>query len=200
MKFKIQISCLFLFLLITLNSVGQKISPQIETKWSDLKMQFKNRSKIVDELAKALSRSKVDKKRIDNLKNAATSLSNHINKLSSLDSISISLAEVINVKLIQAIQQTLLAVESLPALRGSRTFSDLQMKLEGSENEIAVAITDYNNICMKYKRKDLLFHRTNQNIPTELMFLWVCVYLLIVVTLNPSSSGFHCVLLAINLG
>lgn len=170
MKFKIQISCLFLFLLITLNSVGQKISPQIETKWSDLKIQFENRSKIVNELAKALSKSKVDKKRIDNLKNTASALSNHFTKLSSLDSISISLAEVINVKLIQSIQQTLLTVESQPALRGSRTFSDLQMKLEGSENEIAVAVYDYNNICMKYKRTDLLFHRTNQNMQTEIKF------------------------------
>ena len=170
MKFKIQISYLFLFLLITLNSPGQKVSPQIETVWSDLKIQFENRSKIVNELAKALSKSKVDNKRIENLKNAATALSNHINKLSLVDSTLISLAEVINVKLIKAIQQTLLGVESQPALRGSRTFSDLQMKLEGGENEIAVAINDYNNICMKYKRSDLLFHRTNQNMPTEIKF------------------------------
>ena len=170
MKFKTQISCLFLFLLITLNLAGQKISPQIETKWSNLKMQFENRFKIVNELAKAFSGSKVDKKRIVNLKNVASALSNHFTKLSSLDSISISLAEVINVKLIQEIQQTLLAVENQPTLRDSRNFSDLQMKLEGSENEIAFAVNDYNNICMKYKRTDLLFHRTNQNMPTEINF------------------------------
>ena len=112
MRFKIQISCLFLFLLITLNSAGQNIPLQIETKKSNLKNQFENRSKIVNEFVKALSRSKVDKKRIDNLKNAASALSNHITKLIPLDSISISLAEVINVKLIQSIQQTLLEVET----------------------------------------------------------------------------------------
>lgn len=170
MKFKIQIYCLFLFLLITLNSAGQNIPLQIETKWSNLKNQFENRSKIVNEFVKALSRSKVDKKWIDNLKNAARALSNHITKLSPLDSISISFAEVINVKLIQSIQQTLLAVESQPALKALRNFSNLQMKLEGSENEIAVAVNDYNNICMEYKRSDLLFHRTNQNMPIEIKF------------------------------
>ena len=170
MNFSIRFLTLFLFLFIALHSFGQDLGPQIEVKWLDLKTQFQKRSKVVNKLTKELSKSNVDKKQTDNLKNAVFALSNHLNKLSSVDSLSISLVEVKNMNLIQAIQQALLAIERQPTLKSTRTFSDLQMQLEGCENQIAVAVNDYNSTCKKYKRTDLVFHRTNQTQATEVKF------------------------------
>jgi len=68
MTFNMRFSILFLFLLITLHSPGQDAAFQIKTKWLYLKTQLQNRAKVVNELTKALSKLKIDKKQIDNLK------------------------------------------------------------------------------------------------------------------------------------
>ena len=61
-------------------------------------------------------------------------------------------------------QDALLAIENQPRLKSTRKFIDLQMQLEGCENKIALAINDYNDICRKYKKAGLIFHRTSQKI------------------------------------
>ena len=81
---------LFLFVIITLHSTGQDATSQIKSQWLNLKGQFQNRSKVVDALTNAVIKSKVDKKKVDNLKRASADFSSHIEILNTIVSASIS--------------------------------------------------------------------------------------------------------------
>ncbi|MEO6720585.1 MAG: LemA family protein [Ferruginibacter sp.] len=161
---------LFLFVIITLHSTGQDVTSEIKSQWLNLKSEIQNRSKVVDALTNAVLKSKVDKKKVDNLKRVLTDLSGYIDTLNTLDSTSISLTEMKNIKLILAIQGLLIEIENHPTLKSTQKFANLQGQLEGCENRIAQSVNSYNDICYKYKRADLIFHRTNQKESTEIKF------------------------------
>lgn len=163
-------SILFLFVIITLHLAGQDATPQIKSQWLNLKTQIQYRSKVVDVLINAVLKSKVDKKKVDNLKRASADLSSHTDTINTINSTSISLTEMRNIKLILAIQDLLIEIENHPTLKSTQKFANLQGQLEGCENRIAQSVNNYNDICYKYKRADLIFHRTNQKESTEIKF------------------------------
>ncbi len=168
--FKMKLPILFLFVIITLHSSGQDATSQIKSKWLDLKTQIQNRSKAVDALTSAVLKSKVDKKKVENLKRASAYLSSYIDPLNIMDSTSISLTELRNIKLILAIQDVLIEIENQPTLKSTQKFANIQGQLEGCENRIAQSVNSYNDICYKYKRADLIFHKPKQRESTKIKF------------------------------
>lgn len=150
---------LFLFVIVTLHSSGQDTASLIKSKWLDLKAQIHHRSTVVDALTSTVSKSKVDKKKTDHAKKASAELCGYIESLSTMDSISISLAEMKNIKLIRAIQDILMEIENLPSQKHKPKFAVLQGQLADSESMIAQSINSYNEVCYRYKRTDLIFHR-----------------------------------------
>jgi hypothetical protein len=82
----------FFFLLVAFHSFGQDSTCQIDASWAGLKTQLQRRSNIAGNLTVVLSRSKVDKKQLNSLKESANDLCKYIDALYLRDSVAISLA------------------------------------------------------------------------------------------------------------
>lgn len=130
MTFNMRFLVLVLFIFNTLHLSGQNMPIEINTNWENVKTQFQSRAKAIGELVR-ISRAKIDKKQIDILKSAAFELSNHIDTLRLVDSISISLANEKNIKLMYAMKEVLISIDGQPVLKDTQTFFKIQMRLEG---------------------------------------------------------------------
>jgi hypothetical protein len=155
----------FFLLTIVLDLAGQDTALHINSKWSFLKTQFLNRSNVIVKLTKALSKSKVGKIQITKLKNSNNNLSLLFKTLDSPDSISISSIIEMDNELDRTLRKILGSIEQDEAFKSS--FVSLQMMLEESWQQIFSAVRDYNEICWKYKKTNLLFPFINHNKPTE---------------------------------
>lgn len=131
---------------------------------------LQKRSNTIANLTKTLSKSKVDKKQNDNLKRLAIDFSNYIDSLTSVDRPSILIVAEKDNKLRQSLIVTLIEIDSHQEIRSKQKFADIQFNLEGCENSIKNATRNYNDICRKYNRLDLLFLVDYQNKPAEIQF------------------------------
>ena len=86
------------------------------------------------------------------------------------DSISISIAAAKNKKLWQSLIVTLIEIDNHQEIKSKQKFATIQGELEGCENRIKEATRDYNDICRKYNRTDLLFLLDYQRNPNEIQF------------------------------
>lgn len=149
---------IFIILLSFQRSYGQDTTTQINTAWTNLKTQLQRRADIVNNLTSFLSKStKVDKEQLNNSKVFSIDLFKYVDTLSFIDSLSISLANNKNNRLTQALARTLASLENDTKLRSDSQLQGLFTQLEGSENRIALAKREYNEVCKEYGKTDLLF-------------------------------------------
>ncbi len=137
-------------------------SADLDHSWTKLKGEFQRRSDIIMNLLSVVNKSKeIDKDLIEEVKFAATDLSLFIDSSKVLDSLAVQTIYQKNNSLMQALgkilSKTLIMLENNPKLKSRDEYINLQMQLEGTENRIGVAKRDYNDICMKYNRLDLIF-------------------------------------------
>ena len=161
---------LFLFFVFSLHSYGQGSTLQIKSKWEQVTSLLQKRSNIINSLTKTLSTSNVDKKQNNNLKSLAIDLYNYVGSVSLVDSVSISIVAAKNNKLWKSLLVTLIEIENHQEIKSKRKFATVQGELEGCENRIKNAIRDYNDICRKYNKTDLIFLSDYQSKPTEVQF------------------------------
>ena len=163
------IQLLLLLILFSFHLQGQDSISQIKSKWDQVKSLLQKRSNILIDLTKTLSTVKVDKKQNNNLKVLAIDIYTYVDSLKSIDSLSIAKVEAKNKKVWENIIVTLIEIDTLTIIVKQK-FAPFQAKLEGCENNIKNATRDYNEICRKYNRTDLLFTLEYSNKPSEVQF------------------------------
>ena len=168
MKFTLHL--LFLFFIFSFHSYGQDSTTHLKVKWGQVTSLLQKRSNIITNLTKTLSKFKVDKKQNNNLKRLAIDFSNYVSSLRSVDGASILIAVEKDNKLRQSLIVTLIEIDDNQEIKSKQKFADIQANLEGCENSIKNATRNYNDICSKYNRLDLLFLVDYQNKPTEIQF------------------------------
>lgn len=132
---------------------------------------MQRRVDIVLNLTSLISKSsKVDKKELSNSKVFASDLFKYVDTLKSKDSISITVAYTKYTNLTQALARTIATLETDKKLRNNNEITALLMHLEGIENRIALDKREYNELCMKYNRTDLLFGSEQNEKAPEVKF------------------------------
>ena len=149
---------IILLLVLSLKCFGQPSNNLIQNNWQTLKEQVQGRSKIVNNLVRALSKSKVvDKRQLSNSKTFAEDLFNYIDTLSYRNSSSMKLVSIKNDKLLKALSWTLVTLENDPEFKAKPEVREFISQLQAIENKIAVSKREYNKICKESKRLDLSF-------------------------------------------
>ncbi len=149
---------LIILLFVYTNTNGQDSLSDVTKNWTKLKIQFEKRADILTKFANELSKSAMaDKQNLNELKSASIEFIHYIDQLNTEDSISLASAQLKNKHLNETIMKTLIQVENTK-LRTSSIYVNLQAQLEGCENRIALANREYNETCIKYNRKDLMFY------------------------------------------
>jgi len=132
MKFSIRL--LFLFFIFSFNLYGQDSTSQIKDKWKIVKSLIQRRSNIITNLTTTLSKSNVDKRQNNNLKELAIDLHDYVASLNLTDSVSVSILAVKNKKLWQSLIVTLIEVDSHQEIKSKEKFATIQGELEGCKN------------------------------------------------------------------
>jgi hypothetical protein len=150
------------FLLQSLNLFAQDES-EINQKWVALKDQFKHKTELVAEFTSKLQKSKkIDKKELEQTAFYAKEFSKTCeNKLLNKDAVSkVKLAnDLLNTHLVR----TLVNLESDFKLKTQESIISLYDKLTAIENQIFIETGNYNEICVKLNRKDLIFESRDNN-------------------------------------
>lgn len=116
----------------------------VDTAWSNVEVQYQRRADIVPQLvATVQGAANFEQKTLTDVVEArakATSVQVNPTDANSLKAFTASQGELSG-----ALSRLLVSVEAYPTLTATQGFRDLQSQLEGTENRIAVARSDYNS-------------------------------------------------------
>src|SRR5687767_2821014 len=138
----------FLLPLIAINSCRQESN--LLTAWNKLGNQFLYRVQVFEDFASHIAKMNPDDAiYVDSLKNIGLRLKGKLSKTETFDSLYVSDVKDLNKKVFGF----------LPALKSISTeeFINLQASLENVENRISLAKKQYNELCYKMNRKDLVY-------------------------------------------
>jgi hypothetical protein len=146
------------FFLITGCSNGQEDSMlYLNDAWTKLKVQLHRRNDIAANLISGISKAGFG----DSLaiKEVRTELENFTRFCENDRALDSTIVQLTKQKADKSRQLVLKAWKLLPIddPLNQESFRNLQMQLESAENRIRVAKKDFNDLCSKYNRKDLLF-------------------------------------------
>ncbi|UAY50953.1 LemA family protein [Ferruginibacter albus] len=151
-------SAFFFLLLASQNNFAQDTLHLINESWISLKKELQKHTGLVRALTQELSRSAViDKEQLKKANTSAISLYQYVDSLNSPDSVSLYVAGEKNNILTQELTNTIASLINESEFYNNEEVNKLLPELEGSENRIVVAKQVYNDICIKFKRTDLLF-------------------------------------------
>jgi hypothetical protein len=146
------------FLLITLNCFGQNSVTEIDARWDNLKMALIIRSEIFINFSDYLSKSgKINIAALKESKESASALINELNKLSSIDSLSINLINNNNIKLTNSFKKVLEELKSKETLKNKKKTIEYTMQLEGGDNRIYIEKITFNKVCRENNKTNLIF-------------------------------------------
>lgn len=124
----------------------------VDAAWSDVEVQYQRRADVVPQLvATVQGAANFEKKTLTDVVEArakATSVQVDPTNAASVAQFSASQGELSG-----ALSRLLVTVEAYPALTATQGFRDLQSQLEGTENRIAVARGDYNEVAKTWNVK-----------------------------------------------
>jgi hypothetical protein len=128
----------------------------INTNWITLKTQLQKRTDLYSSVIKTVEASanfeKSTLKLVVEAMAKVTSINVDINDPKSLEAYQNAQ------KNLQGSFSRLIALfENYPDLKTTMAFQDFQTQIEGTENRINVAKREYNDLCKKYGRNDILF-------------------------------------------
>ena len=147
-----------LLLLIAINSSGQDSSLMIA--WNKLGNQFLYRVQVLENFVSNIAKTRSIKTvQLDSLKKLKLILREKLNQKGPFDSLYIKEIKVLNKKIIGFSPFLLNSIKNDSSFISIKEFQDLQASLEGAENRIFVAQKQYNEICSKMNRTDLLYKR-----------------------------------------
>jgi LemA protein len=133
---------------VSINNGAIARQTKVEAQWSQVQNQYKRRADLVPQLVdtvKGASNYEESVLRgVTEARAAAVKSQAQISEAMPTDEEALKRYAEAQAKLGSAIRTTLYAVaEAYPQLRATQNYADLQTQLEGTENRIAVARTDY---------------------------------------------------------
>lgn len=155
---------LVIFSTIHSNVFSQQDQKTIQSSWINLKAELKRRSGIVNSISSEVNNiSKEAKLSFQKTKALSDDLLKYIDTLHADNASSITKCGNKN-KLLQAkLSEAFVILEKNGDYNKNSTLLELTTQLEGTENRIAVAIQEYNKICLEKKRADLHFDSSNSS-------------------------------------
>lgn len=144
-------------LLISGCSTGQDSPKILNDSWVKLKKELQRRSNIaLDFISDTAKLGKSDKGSADMIRSGVADFKRFIDSTKSLDSITVQLVKR------KALESTQLISDALKLRMGDSSFTtkdfrDFQTELEGAELRINWAKKDFNQLCVQFKRSDLVF-------------------------------------------
>src|SRR5262249_24237269 len=131
------------------------LQTKVEAQWSQVQNQYKRRADLVPQLVdtvKGASNYEESVLRgVTEARASAAKAQSQVAEAMPTDEEALKRYAEAQAKLGSAIRTTLYAVaEAYPQLRATQNYSDLQTQLEGNENRIAVARTDYIKSVQEY--------------------------------------------------
>lgn len=148
-----------LFVVLALSGCGFNSVPtaqeEVKAKWANVQAQYQRRASLVANLVatvKGAAKQEQDTLvRVTEARAKASSVQVSADDLS--DPAKVAQFAQAQGALSQSLGRLLLTVEAYPQLRSNQNFLELQSQLEGTENRITVAITDYNEAVRAYNTR-----------------------------------------------
>ncbi len=151
----LRIPLLLAVLALLLNSCGYNTMVEqqetVDQKWANVQTQYQRRADLIDNLVATVKGAAENEKSI---------LTDVIEARSKATSMNINADELTpeNIKKFQdaqsqlsgAFSKLMVSVERYPDIKSNQNFRDLQVQIEGTENRIAVARTDFNTAVKEY--------------------------------------------------
>lgn len=128
---------------------------EVKAKWANVQAQYQRRASLIDNLVatvKGAAKQEQDTLvRVTEARAKATSV--QVNAEDLNDPAKVAQFAQAQGALSQSLGRLLLTVEAYPQLKSNQNFLELQSQLEGTENRITVAITDYNEAVRAYNTR-----------------------------------------------
>jgi LemA protein len=144
----------------TFNSLNNK-DIAIEKMKSDLDAQYQRRADLIPNLVATVQGSAQFEKStqigIAQMRSDANTAKENMGKASTPSEI-----DAANNEMTSVWSRLMVVVEAYPVLKSNENFKDLQSQLEGTENRITYARTEYNEVVQDYKQ-------TVRNFPTSIV-------------------------------
>jgi len=144
---------------LSLSACGINTIPTSEevakAKWANVQAQYQRRADLVGNLVSTVrAAAKFEQDTLTKVTEArarATSIQVNADDLS--DPAKVAQFQAAQGALSQSLGRLLATVEAYPELKANQNFLALQSQLEGTENRIAVAVTDYNEAVRAYNTR-----------------------------------------------
>lgn len=155
------LACIALPLLaaLSLSACGFNSVPtaqeEVKAKWANVQAQYQRRASLIDNLvATVKGAAKQEQDTLVRVTEArAKTTSVQVNAEDLNDPAKVAQFAQAQGALSQSLGRLLLTVEAYPQLKSNQNFLELQSQLEGTENRITVAITDYNEAVRAYNTR-----------------------------------------------
>jgi len=140
------------------NSISWSQDSSLLNSWNKLSNQFLNRVQVFENFTSSIAKKKsIDTVYLDSLKNLKLILKEKLGQTESFDSLYIGEIKALNKRIIGFLPQLLFSKKNDSLSISPKEFTDLQTSLESAENRIFVAQKQYNEVCYKINRKDLVY-------------------------------------------
>lgn len=132
------------------NRLVQK-DEQVQNAWADVQTQYQRRADLIPNLVNTVKgEANFERGTLNDVINARARATSMQISPDNLTPENIQQFQQAQSQLSGALSRLLVTVEQYPNLRANDAFRNLQTQLEGTENRIAVARRDYNNVVRDY--------------------------------------------------
>lgn len=125
------------------------LSEEVNASWGDVEVQYQRRADLIPNIVETV------KAQANKEQEIFTQLADARAKLAGAGTIQDEINA--NAEISNALGRLLAVVENYPELKQSQGFQDLRVELEGTENRIAVARKNYNDMVKEYNKKIKVF-------------------------------------------
>lgn len=128
---------------------------EVKAKWANVQAQYQRRASLIGNLVAVVKRAAEQEQetltRVTEARARATSIQLNADDLS--DPAKVATFQQAQGALSQSLGRLLATVEAYPDIKSNQNFLELQSQIEGTENRITVAITDYNEAVRAYNTR-----------------------------------------------
>lgn len=128
---------------------------QVKAKWANVQAQYQRRANLIGNLVAVVKRAAKQEQdtlvKVTEARSRATSIQVSADDLS--DPAKVAAFSQAQGALAQSLGRLIATAEAYPELKSNQNFLELQSQIEGTENRIAVAITDYNDAVRDYNTR-----------------------------------------------
>jgi LemA protein len=128
-----------------------KLDEDVKTKWGSVETQYQRRADLIPNLVNTVKgEANFESSTLENVIKARASATQVKVDPANLTPEKLQEFQAAQGQVTQALGRLLVVTENYPNLRANDAFRGLQAQLEGTENRIAVARTDFNGSVQKY--------------------------------------------------